>query len=302
MKTTVIIDSSQLDDFVRCPEYWNYRDQCHYVPLEVKEKTVMDMGSFGHFLLDVYYSGKCLGIHSQELYKSVQAFDVPLDKFKLGEEHKNFVRDRVELYMSAYATKEDIIPDWKEVRDISFDSNGIPIDSIRKQPLVEQGFSYELLNTKEYLFVLEGKIDAIGQMRGMRTIIDHKFQERAHNLYERSIQFRNYSLVTDAALVIINYVRLHKEVNSSSTFQRQVVAFNAIQKRQWKEELTEIFVQIAKMKQSNNYEKRRAACPGKFGYQCEFTRICDEVNPEIGKALLNSYYKIKPPEERWKPW
>jgi hypothetical protein len=300
MKQTVIVDSSQIVDFCTCPQYWAYKDHQHLVPLSEKRKPAMDKGTFGHKLLEIYYGQKALQTPFAEIDKLLKAVSLP-PELPLSAEDEKFVRDRVDLYLMSASQKDDVVAGLRDEKIILIDANGLPYDSTRPVPLVEQGFSYELLNTKEYHFILEGKIDIIGNFKGMRAVTDHKFQERSHDLYERSVQFRNYTLVTDASLMIINYIRLHAEVKKD-TFSRAVVSFNAIEKRVWKEELLEIFIAIARSQARNSFGKNRASCSGKYGYPCEFTKVCDEPNAAVQKGMLQNHFKIKPQEERWKPW
>ena len=58
---------------------------------------------------------------------------------------------------------------------------------------MRKGFSYELLNTREYLFVLEGKVDLIFTDFG-GGFMDHKTQFRARSLYKKSLKSRTSSI------------------------------------------------------------------------------------------------------------
>src|SRR5690348_15830065 len=57
---------------------------------------------------------------------------------------------------------------------------------------VEVGFSEVVYESASRLYLLEGRIDIMGTLQGLNTIVDLKFQGRTRELYKKSIQFRNY--------------------------------------------------------------------------------------------------------------
>src|SRR5205085_2807486 len=104
---------------------------------------------------------------------------------------------------------------------------------------VEVGFSDLLYEDSEHLFVLEGKIDLLGTIDQTKILVDHKFQERSHNLYEKSVQFRNYSMVAGRQLLIINYIRMAP--SATKPFERVLVSFTTDEHRWWRKELVKIY-------------------------------------------------------------
>ena len=174
-----------------------------------------------------------------------------------------------------------------------------PIDLFEPNPLVEKGFSFELLNTLDYLFILEGRVDLIGDLNGTLCFLDHKFQSRKRNLYQKSIQFRNYSLALNLPLGIINYIRLAKEVTKEDTFKRELIQFPLWEREWWRGELIKLFHHIASSMKSKEFKKNYSQCTGKFGYHCQFTKICEEHNLVTIDAIKEQHYKKK---EEWKPW
>lgn len=261
------------------------------------DRDSLSMGSYGHKLLETYYKGIALGSLQSEAY--VKARDISSKNYNLTNERKAAVLERFQYYWMKYSNSKDIEPLAQSKYAIKVNpSNGLPIDTIEKIPLVELGFSYRLLDTSEYLFVLEGMIDLIGLLDGMKVFMDHKWQDRRRSLYKKSIQFRNYSLVTKSFVGIVNYVRMAQKMDSS-TFEREIISFSPGEIRQWKEELTEIFINICKSANSEEREQRWGSCSGKFGYPCEFTKLCEEFNPNIKENIKMGAYKKK---ELWQPW
>lgn len=322
-KTTLILDSSQISKFLSCPlsHQLAYEENLE-LSGEVREDFAM--GTYGHKLLEIYYKNKALGLESGIAASKALNFNIDEQTCKcghdvehhLGEEHidricsvpalidpkdcgcqqfepirfpladktRVSVRERFELYWMKYM-RGDFTP-----------------EILNGEPQIEKGFSYPLLDTPDRLYVLEGRIDFIGSQQGTRLFMDHKWQGRSRALYKKDIQFRNYALVTGCSLGFINYVRLKKEIDDT-IFERAPINFNALERDYWKDELIGIYDEIAAIKNMAEHggqmPKNRASCSGKFGYPCEFTKLCDEINPSARENLKKSYYHIK---KEWKPW
>ncbi len=257
-RQVLIADSTQITHFLECPEFHNLKDKQHLgTDTEVDEPIMA--GTFGHKLLDTYYSNLHLGI--EKASELALAFEPPME-FNLSSELISLIKERFNLYWMTYS-RNDVKPLMKRVHIISFRDikpeleliGGLyifpeikelyPIDTYPNVALVEQGFSYELLNTSEYLFVLEGKVDLIGEISNTKVWVDHKFQFRKRDLYNKSIQFRNYSLATDLNMAVINYIRLHKAVEKD-TLKTDLISFSPQERRYWKQELIEIFISMAR--------------------------------------------------------
>lgn len=291
MRQTIIADSTRISTFLECPEKLNLGYIQNLTPSNQVDED-MAAGAYGHKLLEIYYKNKNAGLQ----YALDQCSKFHLSKeFPLDQELRQLVADRFKFYWMAYS-QNDYTTLNHSVKIIKID-NGLPHEYFTQEPLVEQGFSYPLLDTKEYLFVLEGRIDWIAQAQSMNLWIDHKFQFRRRDLYAKSIQFKNYSLATGLSVGVINYIRLHKKVEDK-TLQRQTVSFSPLDMKCWREELIEIFIQMAKATKQG-YNKNWNSCSGKFGYPCQFTDICEEHNLVTIKAIKSTKYVKR---EEWKPW
>lgn len=308
-KQIVIADSTQLQTFCECPTMWlhSFHDN---ITLEGSIKDDIKMGTMGHKWLEIYYRSLGIDGNLQNAVAAANAINFDeLDKvdaegFPLDKAKRSTVIDRLQLYWMKYSKLRDFIPICKQKHAVAFNSEGVPYDCYEKVPLVEQGFSYELLNTSEYLFVLEGRIDLLTEVNGTFHWVDHKFQSREHDLYQKSIQFRNYSLATNCSVGVINYIRLHKAV-SDSTLERVAVSFGSAELRAWRSELIDIFVSMAKSmkklsdQKSYAFERNRSACAGKWGYPCQYTPICEEPLRQVGDLIKVQKYIQK---KEWRPW
>lgn len=313
-RTTLVLDSSQISTFLECPKKWQL-SYAENLTSSVEINEAMMLGTFGHKLLEIYYTKLALGASVQNAVLAVDQFhpdketckcghqienhsevqpveclisECDCQEFKgveypLSKEKQKLVRERFQLYWMTYCSK-DVEP-------------LVVGDEDDKRAFVEQGFSYELVNDENRLYVLEGRIDLLGTLNKQKVVMDHKWQGRSYPLYKKSIQFRNYSLVANTALVMINYIRMHKEV-TKDTFERALVSFNEIEQQLWKTRLISIYDRIAQQIQSGP-EMNESACAGKFGSICEFTKICEESNKYIQIAMKENHYKKK---VEWKPW
>jgi len=326
----LVLDSSQIATWGECNQQWNLKYNENLTSSNnIRED--MAQGTYGHKLLELYYTNIALGMKATDAWHDANMFHAQGD-FPLSIGKREFVHKRCWEYVGVY-NQNDIIPMMGQpekrvifgphtssmdheyclncgaTRDvvIAAGQNGTcpqnPQTKLFPKPLVEQGFSYPLLDTPEYLFVLEGRIDVMATLNnGSAGVVDHKFQGRERSLYGKSIQFRNYAMVCDFNYVVVNYIRLHQAI-SEKTFVRDTIYFSSLEKALWKKRLIEKFKIIAKQRALANtagFEKEESACSGKFGYPCEFTKICNDNFDLISiNAVKEQFFKKR---EVWKPW
>lgn len=299
MRQTLVLDSTQISDYLTCPQMWHYLNVEQIVSSQQINESI-SMGSYGHKLLEIYYKN-LLEVPANIAASRALEFD-PLTsaEFKnsgLSQEKIRAVQDRFNFYWMRYSIADFEVA-YRAKKSLVFSDKNNFKESYISEPLVEQGFSYKLLDTKEYLFVLEGRIDLIAKIKDQPMFVDHKWQLRMHNLYPKAIQFRNYSLATGLYIGLINYIRLHQNIQKD-TFVRQPISFSPQDIYEWKQELIEIFIQINKDMKADKVFKNRSACPGKYGYHCQFVKLCEEYNPQVIESIKSSQYY---PKQEWKPW
>jgi hypothetical protein len=302
-KQIVILDSTQISTFCVCPEQWRLLD-VENITAAGRVDDPKAAGSYGHKLLEIYYNN----IHQMKANEAAMRalfFDYNKEdkeksdgnRFPLSDEKINLVRNRFGTYWQSNFTR-DFIPLFKTKHKIILGDDGFPKDSEERIPLVEQGFSFKLYEDRDYLFILEGKIDLLCSYLGYETIwVDHKFQFRSRDLYEKRIQFRNYCLATGLSIGVINYIGLQKTINEN-TFSRQLISIPKNELDWWKLRLIEIYKRVAFAVKSQTFEKNFESCEGKYS-KCMFTQICEEPTAAVREAIKKQYYH---PKEIWKPW
>jgi PD-(D/E)XK nuclease superfamily len=302
-KQIVVADASQLSCYDECEEKWHLQYNQNLVHIGADEDSPMDAGTYGHKLLEIYY-GNIKRIGKAEAFKKAIQYNIHTHpeaingQFPLTNDMIGRIRERFTNYYLHYSVIGDFDVCYHKKLTIRSDGNYGLLDAIEDQPLIEQGFSTAILDTSEYLFVLEGKIDMIAQTVMGTAFIDNKWQFRERDLYTKSIQFKSYAMATGLKIGIINYIRMKKNFDAT-TLQRQCIAFNSQELKYWKEECIEMFHRMAKSLRSHNFIHRWSACDGKYGYKCEYAPICEEYNPRIKNAVVSTNYKKR---KEWKPW
>lgn len=292
------LDSSQIETFLQCDRKW-FHGYNENLTLNNEVREDMMMGTYGHKLLELYYYNKAMGFSMVDSAEIALSF--PLTDFPLDTKNTKKVREAFNRYTMIYGGNDVTVLMGKPTREYKFDevTGGFDEEIWKLNPLVEKGFSYPLLNTPDYLFVLEGRIDLLCNLNGQDAYLDHKFQGREKKLYKKRIQFRNYALVTGVRLGIINYIRYHEKL-APNTFERQLINYSEFENQWWKKELIKIFVRISHAMRIGEFEQRWNSCEGYGGnYTCPFIKICEERNEVVRENIKSQFYRIK---EKWSPW
>lgn len=344
-KFILTLDSSQISTFMECPTKWFLQYRKSLIPNKAKRSTTpMDMGTYGHKLLEIMYKERAKGNEKGAIDVAL-AFDIDKETCRCAHSseyhgYKIITREQIpELDCISQETSGKCTATGCTCQE--FDPKGFPLDALERESVrnrfldytmfegtvipelippspdhVEVGFSKKIYEDELYLFILEGRIDLIGQIAPNveRGWADHKWQARKSQLYTKTIQFRNYSLVMEMPIGVINYVRLADKLDKE-TFQRAVLSFSRQEMNWWSDQLISTFFNVAKAIQTMSvdgtnedhwYEpddefRDRSACPGKYGYFCDYTQICENafMGPELIKIDLAENYTKRP---EWRPW
>lgn len=312
-KLTLVLDSSQIAHFLECPTLWKYSDKEQLTTAIAEPKEALLKGTFGHRLMDIYYKSKASGLTQTQAMEKAYAFNPDNETCECGHPLHDHETDYPESptaickCLKCNCTEPQAKPFSldkacrQEVRQrfVEYCYTYINNDIIPKSPEhVEVGFSEPILETADKLYVLEGRIDIIGSLQGLETVVDHKFQIRPHALYKKSIQFRNYAMITKKNMLIINYIRLTKGV-SKDTLVREIASFTPVEHTVWKQRLIRVFDSIAEAIQSDTYEQRWDSCAGKYGYPCQFSPLCEQWDSKLIQIKKQQSYVKK---EEWRPW
>lgn len=324
-KFTLVLDSSQIQMFLTCPMKWYRTYVQRLIPIgydPLKEEQAMNMGTYGHKLLDIFYRSKVEGLSLKDTIERAWAYNPDHDLCECGHPadlHKSL--DNLEVQECQRCThcckyRAHAFPLPVEVRGAVFNrfkdyvykwqNNDFLPDSPQH---VEVGFSECIYEDDVNYFVLEGRMDLLGTYQGVPCVVDHKFQLSTHYIYPKTIQFKNYVLISGLTTLVINYVRLGKTV-TQDTMARGLATFSREELKKWKERLIEIFFEIKLQILFNDTQaiyQNWSACQGDYKtYKqnepryCWYNQLCEETNERIKERKQNLLFKIK--ESTWRPW
>lgn len=320
-KFKLVLDSSQISQFLECPQKWSNYYEKRLRPLSYQQNESMNAGTYVHALLDRYYRMKFQGASKSDILTVLNAYKPDNDMCECGCSHEfhctipgfeivecrrckkcmsfrpheftlnPLLRGKVKVSMNLYVehwwNKEDIMP--------------------LSEQHVEVGFSECFYEDKENIFILEGRLDLIGKLQGLDCVMDHKSQSKSSQLYGKSIQFKNYLMASKLNTLIINYIRLHDKKDIEKSWQREVVTMNSIEVEAWRRRLTQVYFRIKANVQASQrgsqYERNWNSCSGAWGgaeNACWYTQLCEEIDPKVAKNRESTLYKID--EAQWRPW
>jgi hypothetical protein len=302
-KFTLVLDSSQISTFSECATLWNYQYNKRLVPAVIKPNEAMNAGTYGHKLLDIYYRLKRRGCPLNDILTACLEYDPDKDTCECGcskEHHKIIELIALEECQRCHRCLKFRPRPFPLSSDVRIQVRTRLKDYFMKyantdfMPLseghVEVGFSEPIYEDDENLFILEGRLDAIAQQQGLNMIVDHKFQFKQHWLYPKSIQFKNYALVGKICLLMINYIRLHKQL-TDETLARVLVSFTVPELLAWKKELISIYFRIKQAQLLSTYDRNWYSCKGySETYKidepryCIYNKLCEEFNSDM-KAI-----------------
>ena len=320
-KYTLVLDSSQISSFLECQQLWYYKYVKLYIPsyleTESDDKSLaMNAGTYGHKLLDIYYQERSKGETLNEAAARAFSYNPDtdtcecgcsaashkyLEAFKITEcqRCKKCLQFRPKPFRLDQGTRMAVQNRLREYF-FTYQNNDFKVEDPKQ---VEVGFSEVIYEDSDNLFVLEGRIDLLATLQGLECVVDHKFQMRKHQLYPKSVQFRNYALISKKLLFIVNYIRLAKTVDKE-TLSRVLVNFTGPELLAWKKKLIDIFFRIRRAKELGDSggqpEQNFGACPGRFNYACNFTQLCEEPQEEVKLLKESQLYVINP--NPWRPW
>ncbi len=278
-KLTIIADSTALALYDECPMKWNLEVKEGLEPILHGINEPMLMGEYGHSLLQIKYKMQAQGYNLQNAIEAAAAYDPDsqVKPFALSRDRRAEVFNRFREYCYTYINN----------------------DFVANSPeSVEVGFSEPIFESSDRLYVLEGRLDLKGTFAGLHCIVDHKFQMRMRELHRKMIQFKNYAMINKMNMLIINYIRLTKKVDTT-TFVRDVASFTPAAHEVWHRRLIGIYNRMAESLLHDSYEQRWSSCSGKFGYGCNFSDICEQWDHSVIDNLKKTQFQKK---EEWKPW
>ena len=280
---SLALDSTQMALFLECPQKW-YLTWIQQLHKDNNYTKPLDKGSLMHYLLEHYHKSYFYSKNFVEAQK--YALDLSRKWFKnethtLTKEDYTLVTTRFTQYLFYWF------------------SNELQTMAVNGEPAVEMGFSLPLVDNPDFHFVLEGKIDRFAQTKnGLEMFVDYKTQGQYKIINKRRIQFKNYSLACGKSRGMIDIIGLQADLKEGY-LRRDLTYFSPPELQRWKSEVIKIFYQVANCVLNNIYPHNWESCDGKYGYLCNFSELCECVDPQIYENIKHTKYHIA---KEWTPW
>jgi len=310
---------------------WHYSYEQRLQPSARSGNVPMDMGTYGHKLLEILYKEEARGVQRSDALDAAFAYD--LDQMTCrcshgAEHHANIAplahvgpcqaigcpcQDFQGIAFPLTTEERERVRDRVFEYSVAEGHGDLPQFRAPSPDYVEVGFSHKLFEDDSRIYVLEGRIDFIGQIA--QSIpdgwADHKFQMRQRDLYLQKIQFKNYSLVLKKNIGIVNYIRFAQKFEKGKTFVRKPISFSSLELRYWESQLLRIYHRFentvsdflgssAPWEDPNSDLRKWDACEGKYGYSCDFTPLCEVAyNPQLVQIKMDADFTKK---AAWRPW
>lgn len=273
-KVNIIMDASQYDTFLLCPQKYHYRyDMNLTLPTKAQQ---LDRGTLVHVGCEVYYQALKDGIHYNDavpmaLSKVREASVVSAD---LEPEAVNRILDVLEEYF-----------DYWRVDDQNFNIVA-----------VEQPFVYLLYEDTEVRIHMAGKIDIITSDNKYENLpMDHKSYDRSFELNRMSNQFKNYAYALKSNYLVVNRIGFQKTLKPHEKFLRPKLSFDPLIFEQWKDNVVLNVMHYLQCAADNKWPMNETSCD-KFHRKCEYLEVCDSS----GQAAKN--YKLEANYIKIEPW
>lgn len=280
---SLALDSTQIALFLECPEKWHL-SWAQHLHKDNNYTKPLDKGSLMHYLLEHYHRN----FFYTKNFVTAQKYALDLSRNWMKTETHTLTKEDYQLVTTRFT---QYLFYWHK--------DSLETMSIDGQPAVEMGFSLSLVDNKDFHFVLEGKIDRFAQTKnGMEMFVDYKTQGKKDNINKRRIQFKNYSLACGKSRGMIDIIGLQQDLKEGF-LRRELTYFSPLELQRWKNEVITIFYQVANSILSNTFQRNWASCDGKYGYLCNYSELCECVDPQLYVNIRNTKYHI---DKEWTPW
>jgi hypothetical protein len=282
-KDVLELDSTQVATWMECEMKWNLGYNEHLISLGSEAKH-FGKGKVIHTLLENFYEA-----WPQEIPNRQDAMMAAIVATQEWIQNPKTENEKIDIDDS----------EWKYLVRRFMSYVQFYHNENVKAVGVEVGFSVPLLDTKQALYVLSGRIDFIGEENGRKFWRDYKSQARDYEYYKMKPQFMNYCVALGCNVGVVDYFGLQESEPKKGWFRRQAFQYTQAQLDRWKFQLITIFAAIAKAKRENRYEQNWEMCKHGLNYKCPYTQICEQTTAGAAREVKALYFREREP---WSPW
>lgn len=271
-KVNIVMDMSMYDMFLLCPYRFRNRYKLNVTAHEKNEN--LDRGTLIHLACEVYY--QCLkdgkkyddAVH-EALMKLRSAFVI---ESELSHEEANLI----------FSTMEEYFDHWR-IEDQRFEILG-----------VEEPFMYLLYEDDDIRIYSAGKIDIRVRDNHYDNLpMDHKSFKRSGPINELSNQFKNYCLVSQSNILLVNRIGLQKTLPPEKKFLRVPASYDHLVFESWKKNVVANLMWYLECEASNYWPTNETSCE-KFNRMCEYHEVCKSSGEESKMFKLSQMKAVEP--------
>lgn len=267
-KVNIVMDMSQYDMFLLCPERFNNRYNRN-LTLPTKEMR-LDRGTVVHVGCEVYYDALKKGaIYADAVTAALSKVrEAAVTASDLEPEVVNRILDVMEEYF-----------DYWRVADQNFHI----VD-------VERPFLYLLYEDEEVRIHLAGKIDLIVSDNQYTNLpYDHKSYDRDSEVTRMPNQFKCYSHAVKSNFLIVNRIGFQKTLKPHEKFKRIPLSYDPLIHEQWRRNVIANIFRYLECVATGYWPMNETSCD-KFNRKCEYFEPCDASGVEAKMYKLSSNY------------
>lgn len=273
-KVNIVLDMSQYDTFLLCPERYNRRYNMNKVKAE--KAPQLDRGTLVHVGCEVYY-----------------------EALKNGTTYQDAVNQALSKIREAGVTSSDLEPEAVErVMDVMeeyFDYWRVE-DQNYEIVEVEKSFLVLIYEDEEVRIFTAGKIDLITNDKDYTNLPhDHKSYDRDFPVSRMTNQFRCYANALNSNWLVVDRIGFQKTLKPFEKFKRPKLSYDKYAIQQWKDNVVrQILFHYLPCVADNIWPMNETSCD-KYHRQCEYYEVCDASGQPAKMYKLNANYQTIEP-------
>lgn len=273
LQANVIIDSSVMNTFEKCPTLMKYQYIDNLRLKGVKSKA-LEKGDLFHVGAKYYYRAKkenkdwseCVKIGTAKILR--YAPTLSLEAKEIEDVSTTFLS-----YCEFYRFEK-----WTILE-------------------VERPFRIVIYEDNELRIIFQGKIDLIVDTGQMICPVDHKTESRRSEPIALSEQFLGYTYASKSSGLIVNKVGFQASLKAEEKYYRKLLSYDDDILNEWRDEFVFKVRELINYAEIDFFPHRYTSCQDKYGI-CIFHDVCK--TPQVARdGKLKQLFEVGEP---WDPF
>lgn len=272
-QVNLIIDSSVLNTFEKCPTLMKYQ-YIDNLRLRGAKAKFLDKGDLLHIGLKHYYAQKKAKVEWSDAVKFATERLLKYSlKIHLEDKEVTDVMTAFMSYCEFYRFER-----WEIVE-------------------IERPFRIVVYEDNELRIILQGRIDLMVDTGQIICPVDHKSESRKAEAIALSNQFMAYCLAAKSNNIIVNKVGFQTSLSASEKYYRTLLSYDDDNLEEWRDEMIFKVRELMGYAEVNWFPHRYSSCQDKYG-KCMFHDVC-HTHRAAREVRLQSQFEISEP---WDPF